>query len=183
MAGRNVSATHVAFASTRVMATCAVMGQAAGTAAAWCAREALTPRQLAGDARHLTALKQALLKDDCYLLGTRNEDTLDLARRARASASGELECHGAAKVLSGVTRQVQGESHQWAGPLGSDGGGGATLRLDWPQPVTLAEVRLVFDSGFARPLTLTTIGWPSSRSSTEQASTSNSSRLSRPLMT
>ena len=33
-AGRNISATHVAFASTRVMATCAVMGQAVGTAAA-----------------------------------------------------------------------------------------------------------------------------------------------------
>ncbi|MFO0955890.1 MAG: FAD-dependent oxidoreductase [Isosphaeraceae bacterium] len=34
MAGRNIAATHVAFTSTRVMATCAVIGQAAGTAAA-----------------------------------------------------------------------------------------------------------------------------------------------------
>ena len=33
MAGRNISASHVAFTSTRVMATCAVVGQAAGTAA------------------------------------------------------------------------------------------------------------------------------------------------------
>src|SRR5690606_12496115 len=33
-AGRNISATHVAFASTRVMATCAVIGQGVGTAAA-----------------------------------------------------------------------------------------------------------------------------------------------------
>jgi hypothetical protein len=33
-AGRNISATHVAFASTRVMGTCSVMGQAIGTAAA-----------------------------------------------------------------------------------------------------------------------------------------------------
>src|SRR6185295_6331403 len=33
MAGRNISATHVAFTSTRVMATCAVIGQAVGTAA------------------------------------------------------------------------------------------------------------------------------------------------------
>ena len=32
-AGRNISATHVAFGSTRVQATCGVMGQAAGTAA------------------------------------------------------------------------------------------------------------------------------------------------------
>ena len=34
MAGRNISCSHVAFTSTRVMATCAVIGQAAGTAAA-----------------------------------------------------------------------------------------------------------------------------------------------------
>ena len=33
-AGRNLSASHVAFASTRVMATCAVVGQGVGTAAA-----------------------------------------------------------------------------------------------------------------------------------------------------
>ena len=31
-AGRNISATHVAFGTTRVMATCAVLGEAAGTA-------------------------------------------------------------------------------------------------------------------------------------------------------
>ncbi len=155
MAGRNVSATHVAFASTRVMATCAVMGQAAGTAAVQCLRAEITPRQLAQDAGSVVALKQALLRDDCYLLGTKNEDPLDLARHARVTASGEIECHGPKKVLSGVTRQVDEESHQWAGPMGSDGDGGAWLRLDWPDAVTLSEVRLTFDTGFERPLTLT----------------------------
>ena len=37
MAGRNVSASHVAFTSLRVMGTCSVEGQATGTAAALCA--------------------------------------------------------------------------------------------------------------------------------------------------
>ena len=152
MAGRNVSATHVAFASTRVMATCAVMGQAAGTAAAVCARESITPRQLASDPAHVAALKQQLLKDDCYLLGTKNEDPADLARRARVTASAELECHAAKYVLDGITRQVDTDSHQWAAPLGPDG---AWLRLDWPSPITLSQVRLTFDTGFERPLTLT----------------------------
>jgi len=36
MAGRNISASYVAFTSARVMATCAVEGQAVGTAAAQC---------------------------------------------------------------------------------------------------------------------------------------------------
>src|SRR5256885_17032659 len=49
MAGRNISATHVAFTSARVMATCSVIGQATGTAAAMCARLGLTPRQLQQD--------------------------------------------------------------------------------------------------------------------------------------
>jgi hypothetical protein len=158
MAGRNISASHVAFASTRVMGTCAVMGQAAGTAAVQCLRAGITPRQLAQDPAQVRALQQALLRDDCYLLGTTNEDPLDLARRARVSASGEIECHAPRNVLSGVTRQVDDESHQWAGPMGSDGSGGrggAWLRLDWPEPVALSEVRLTFDTGFARPLTLT----------------------------
>lgn len=152
MAGRNISATHVAFASTRVMATCAVIGQAAGTAAAQCARDGLTPRALVNEQAQLAALQQALLKDDCYLLGTRNDDPADLVRRARVSASAALPCHDAAKVLSGVTRQVGDETNQWAAPLAADG---AWLQLDWPEPQTLAEVRLVFDTGFARQLTLT----------------------------
>jgi hypothetical protein len=40
-AGRNISASHVAFGSTRVMATCATQGQAVGTAAALIARDGL----------------------------------------------------------------------------------------------------------------------------------------------
>ena len=42
LAGRIVSASHVAFGSTRVMATCAHGGQAVGMAAALCASAALT---------------------------------------------------------------------------------------------------------------------------------------------
>ena len=46
MAGRCFSATHEALASARVMATCAAMGQAAGEAAAWAAREECSARQV-----------------------------------------------------------------------------------------------------------------------------------------
>jgi hypothetical protein len=46
LAGRIVSVSHVAFGSTRVMATGAHMGQAAGMAAAVCRRRSLLPSQL-----------------------------------------------------------------------------------------------------------------------------------------
>jgi len=45
-AGRIISATHVAFASTRVMATNAHGGQAVGMAAVLCCRHSLKPKQI-----------------------------------------------------------------------------------------------------------------------------------------
>jgi hypothetical protein len=47
-AGRNMSATHVAFASTRVMATCAVVGQGVGTASAYAVKHEIDPCELSG---------------------------------------------------------------------------------------------------------------------------------------
>ena len=43
-AGRNISVTHAAMSSSRVMATCALLGQAVGTAAAVAHAQDLTPR-------------------------------------------------------------------------------------------------------------------------------------------
>ncbi|UQZ34365.1 pyridine nucleotide-disulfide oxidoreductase [Paenibacillus sp. PK3_47] len=87
-AGRNISATHVAFGTTRVMATCAILGEAAGTAAALCADKGISPAELSRD--HTPALLQTLLKQDASVLGLANEDTGDLARQARVSASSFL---------------------------------------------------------------------------------------------
>lgn len=87
-AGRNISATHVAFGTTRVMATCAILGEAAGTAAALCTDKGVTPAELSCD--HSPALLQTLLKQDASVLGLVNEDTDDLARRAQVSASSFL---------------------------------------------------------------------------------------------
>lgn len=42
-AGRNISMTHAAMSSTRVMATCALLGEAVGTAASIAARENIMP--------------------------------------------------------------------------------------------------------------------------------------------
>jgi hypothetical protein len=84
-AGRNISASHVAFGSTRVMATCAAMGEAAGTAASLCLQHGVSPRSLYTD--HRTALVQRLLRADASVLGVRNSDPDDLAGRARVTAS------------------------------------------------------------------------------------------------
>ncbi len=91
-AGRDVSATHIALTSVRVMLTCAQMGEAVGAAAAMCAREGLTPREIANGPR-VVALRERLLRDDHHVIGARSDDPADLARRpgARATASSQLE--------------------------------------------------------------------------------------------
>ncbi|WP_339314856.1 FAD-dependent oxidoreductase [Paenibacillus sp. FSL R10-2734] len=88
MAGRDISATHIAFGTTRVMATCAIMGEAAGTGAALCAQRNITPRQLYAD--YLEELQQTLLRQDASVIGLRSFDTHDLAQQASVTASGTL---------------------------------------------------------------------------------------------
>ena len=88
-AGRNVSASHVAFGTTRLIATGGVMGQAVGTAAALCKRHDSTPRAIHYD--HIEELQQLLLRDDCHIPGVRNTDPADLARLAHASATSSAQ--------------------------------------------------------------------------------------------
>lgn len=153
MAGRNISATHAAFTSTRVMATCACIGQAVGTAITHCLDQKVTPRQLAQDRQRVESLQQALLRDDQSLRGVPNQDPADLARQATIEASGELPHAPAKNVIDGWVRDIPGkEVHQWQGRMDS---GGAWIELRWAKPVTLREVQLTFDTGFQRELTLT----------------------------
>lgn len=84
-AGRNISASHVAFGSTRVMATCSSLGQAAGTGASLAVSLRVSPRTLVTD--HLTELIEVLARSDAPVVGSRVEDPLDLARSATVTAS------------------------------------------------------------------------------------------------
>lgn len=58
LAGRNISGTHMAHSNYRVMPICANMGQAAGVAAALCAKQGIEPRQL-----NVKELQKILLKN------------------------------------------------------------------------------------------------------------------------
>lgn len=149
MAGRNLSATHMALGSTRVMATCAVMGQAAGTAAALCLDAGCLPGGLSS--AQVRTLQQALLKDDQYVPGVAAEDPADLAPRAALAASSEAEGCPAVAVVDGWSRALGEVSHQWR----SVGDLPQWLELSWREPVAVREVHLTFDTGFQRSLCLT----------------------------
>ena len=71
MAGRNMSTSHLAFTSTRVMNVCAVAGQTAGTAAAMCAKEKIFPRDISASPERVETLRQKLLRDGQIILGAK----------------------------------------------------------------------------------------------------------------
>jgi hypothetical protein len=150
LAGRDISASHIAFGSTRVMATCAVIGQASGTAAALCAREGVLPRELAAA---VGPLQQTLLKDDAYIIGATNSDPGDLARAAKVRASSESPMGPAANVINGIHRGVEKQSNRWISD--PETGMPQWIELRFARPERVREVHLVFDTGLNRALTLT----------------------------
>jgi hypothetical protein len=158
MAGRNISASHAAFTSTRVMATCACIGQAAGLAASFCCRDRVLPRQLAENRPLVGTLQQTLLRFDQSIRTVRNQDPADLARRATVTASAEKT--KAALVIDGIDRGIPAnrntaapaETHHWAAQMSGDG---TWIQLAWDRPQNIREVILKFDTGFDRELTLT----------------------------
>ncbi|MGF7216012.1 hypothetical protein GGR92_002177 [Spirosoma lacussanchae] len=109
LAGRIISATHVAFGSSRVMGTSAHVGQAVGMAAALCTRHTLLPRQLvtpvetqhfashvrqpvsadAPETQGVASLQMELLKTGHHIPGFRLKDPEDLVQQATLRASSE----------------------------------------------------------------------------------------------
>ena len=159
-AGRNISATHIALSSSRVMRTCAIIGQAMGTAAALCVRHGLSPRELS--AKRIADLQQALMDDDCWLPGH---------PRAVPEATGTGRFTASAgdpsALANGVDRPVEKNpedaklasrnperaadidavewvDNAWSAPVGSS----VTLELD--ESRTVSHLRVVFDSDLNR---------------------------------
>ncbi|HUR56569.1 MAG TPA: FAD-dependent oxidoreductase [Opitutaceae bacterium] len=158
-AGRNISASHVGFASTRVMKTCAVGGQAIGTAAALWLRapggEPDNATQSTPD--RLRELQQTLLRDDAFLPGLRNEEPRDLARGATATASSASPTGQAANVLDGIARDLKASFGPWSADAGHAWESTtlpATLTITLKAPAALREIHLTFDTGFERQLCL-----------------------------
>lgn len=142
--GRCIGASKLAMASSRVMGTCAIGGQAIGTAAA------LLCNQGASDIRdvNIHALQQKLLKDDCYLPYITNCDSNDLALKATITVSSELAGCEAKYLTNGITHKIDGNHNAWhSAPLTADKPESLSIALE--KPASIHEVQLVFDSNFS----------------------------------
>jgi hypothetical protein len=152
MAGRNISVSHVALSTTRVMATCAVLGQAIGTAMAYNIGQGLTPRQLCSDKKHIDRLQQILLRQDQAMLGVVNTDEQDIARSAAVSASHETADGAANQVIDGINRDIQdGSTHQWRAEMSGEA---PWIALHWKTSQQIGTVECTFDTGLNRFLRL-----------------------------
>ncbi|MBL7727147.1 MAG: FAD-dependent oxidoreductase [Dinghuibacter sp.] len=80
LAGRIISATHVAFGSTRVMATCAHGAQAVAIAASLCKKYNALPKTI-GE-KHITELQFELLKTGQHIPGLHLNDPANLVQKA-----------------------------------------------------------------------------------------------------
>jgi len=138
-AGRNISATHAALSSSRVMKTCALIGQAVGTAAALASAGGLTPRGVYEQC--LPALQQALMDDDCWLPGLRRAIPPLTQEAALTASSGDPE-----PLRNGVDRPWDGQDNGWSAAPGSS----SWAEYRFARPRRVREVRLVFDSDLAR---------------------------------
>jgi len=131
-AGRNISTTHMAMSSTRVMATCAVIGQAAGTGAALAIEKGCFPAGVT--ALHMEQLQQWLLEDGCFIPG-RN-------RAISGNVCVELPSAETDILNNGWDRPHDGNANTIMRPDGS------ALTMTLAEPAS--ALRLALDPDFSR---------------------------------
>lgn len=139
-AGRNISATHTANSSTRVMATCAMLGQALGDAVFIAKKHHLLPTELCfHHPVEIEELQQTLLEDDCYIPWKKKQaGTLMQKVTVRDEHGGE------AVLTDGYERRIQGEDHAWEGKLQEE------IILELPNAEYVQKIRCIFDSDLNR---------------------------------
>lgn len=148
LAGRLISASHCAFGSTRVMATCAVIGEAIGLAASLAKKYDTLPRTVGQS--HLKELQQLALKNDLYLPNIRNEDQQDVALDAQITVSSTRKNNIPENVINGVARSEKEAHNYWEARYNSE----EWLALNWSQPTILQKVNIKFDSNLSQEVML-----------------------------
>lgn len=138
-AGRNISATHTAICSTRVMGTCATLGQAVGTAASIMIPKKLRPSYITAEKKLVTELQQALLDDDSYLPGVQRVVSQLTRNASLKSSSGDPE-----PLRNGFDRIIGNSINAWVAAKND------WIEYDFAKPEFISSVRIVFDSNLNR---------------------------------
>ena len=136
-AGRNISATHSALSSTRVMATCAIIGQAVGNGAHLCCKYGCTPDEIYKE--HLAELQQEIMNDGCYL-PWKSREIPACTLKAKCNLSDEDK----ALLFNGLERPDKNDSVNYVSRET-----GEAISFEFVEPVK-GVVRLVLDIDYSR---------------------------------
>lgn len=142
-AGRNISQTHIALSSSRVMATCATMGQAVGTAAAICIARNIIPRDVAD--KYIDQLQEQLLRDDAFIPNRPAKDPDNLAKSAAAIIASGTSGGDVSLLTDGVSRDFEDVVHHWQSDTLP-----AYLQLEWENKISLDKVEIKTDTNVRR---------------------------------
>lgn len=138
-AGRNISGTHAALSATRVMATCSMLGQAVGTAAAIAVEKALTPRGVYE--KEIKTLQQKLMEDDCYIPWHKREIPQLTLKASLKASEGKAD-----NLRNGYDRPIGEDDNGWYGENGS------WVEYRFENSENIKELRFVFDSDLNRKI-------------------------------
>lgn len=144
-AGRNVSVTHIALSSTRIIGTCSMMGQAVGAGAAMCVKKGINPRQLAN--KNINELQETLLRDDMFIPNRPAQDPADLVRKASSIYASSTISDNPKLLFDGVSRDELEKIHHWQAK-GTD----ATLTLEWESEETISKVEVKCDTNLQKKM-------------------------------
>lgn len=146
-AGRNISQTHIALSSTRIMATCSLEGQVVGTAAALCIKNSVLPRELRKE--YINELQEQLLRDDVFIPNRPANDKSDLIRKASTIFASSTFSGDASLLNDGMSRDFNNKVHHW-----QSNGLPAVIQVEWKQPVNLSKVEIKCDTNVKRNIML-----------------------------
>ncbi|MBB3699924.1 FAD-dependent oxidoreductase [Flammeovirga yaeyamensis] len=137
--GRNISQTHIALSSTRVMATCALMGQATGTAASMCIKKKTSPRGIYQ--KYMNDLQDILLMNDAFIPNRPSNLKNDQFKKANkiiasSTGSGDVEL-----LKDGWSRDLQKSTNHWMSK-----GLPAEVQCEWDEAVDLSSVIIKCDT-------------------------------------
>lgn len=149
LAGRIISASHMAFGSTRVMGTCSVVGQAVGTALGLIKRNQWPYHNRINDIR---ALQMALLLDDAYIPNIKFSHDADLAPQAILFASDALIDSPVSNVVNGYTRPIKQATNRWSAACSMESP--AYIDFKYKSPVTIGYIDMKFDSNLSKQISI-----------------------------
>ncbi len=177
MGGRLISATHLATASARVIATCAVIGQGLGTGVSLAKKYDCDLREVT---KHAHELQQRLLADDAFIPGVPNQHPADASLQARVSASSHLPEGAPERIQDGWQRnrpelrpdwildkktnppnenEVHPHGSAWiSAPFEQDPE--PWIELNFEEAEACAEIRPIFDSMLSLDLIQSSRGRP-----------------------